>query len=366
MITLSIFLIFIGLIITAVGGFIFNTYSEKNTNASFNEAKGERKEISSKLDIEFENAKQVITKHRESLESKLENETNTIIDELNIKSKEANLALENLKNQSNIASKAISEEIVDLKLQTEKELERLSYPIPSSLYPTSISINIKPEGFNEAIEEIRTKYGTHDLNAEHLGKDKFAKKGMDLKSDDFDLGLFDNINNKTLTVGMQFGDENGTFGGNKGIYWRFQKQVQLNNQDVHIQYIIDNRKEEREYFNLIIGNNTYSIPQSGRLRLFSGISSAKDLCGQKVYLKIQFDQNQLLMPPIVTFNHLLFKDNYSREYMIEIDGVKTIRHDLSKAREEQKKIKGMATIVSRLPKYWDDTYVVGTLKCISI
>ncbi|MEX0314385.1 MAG: hypothetical protein AB3N18_09425, partial [Allomuricauda sp.] len=290
--------------------------------------------------------------------------TTSIIEELNVKSKEASDALDNLKSESNRASQSIANEIESIREKTEAELEKLSYPIPSDLFATSISINIKPEGLSEFLEPIRTKYNTHNLDAEHLSKEKFAKTNRSITPSEIDNGIFEIFENKTLSVLLQFGDDNGPFGGKEGISWRFTTKVSISNADTHLLYFIDNQSEQKEYFRFMIGNNTYIIKQTGRLRLYKGISSVKEICGKKFYLSYQFDNDQRLLPPVSTLDYLYFKDDNSREYFVEVNGTKTIKHPyytleqmLEQRKNPSKKIEPSS--------YFGITYVTGILKCLS-
>ena len=93
MITTSIFLIFIGLIISAIGGFLYNTYSTASTNDSFKDAQEERSDLKNKLNDEFQKTSEEMRLHKDSLNDKVEKEAIAIISELKAKSQEANKSL---------------------------------------------------------------------------------------------------------------------------------------------------------------------------------------------------------------------------------------------------------------------------------
>lgn len=357
MITASIFLIFIGLIISAIGGFLYNTYSTSSTNDSFKNAQDERSQLKNKLNEEFINNSEEMRLHKDSLNEKVEKEANAIISELKVKSKEANKSLENLKEQSDKATSAVSNEVKKLKDVTETELKKLSYPIPSELSATDIIVFIKPNGLEEFLPELREKYKTESLLTEHKGKGKYRNVNFSLLDNKTNPKLLSLFEGETLNISCQIGDENGPFKNKKSKFiWELNTVITLDNKETHLLYFVDYEKEPSDYIRFSLGN-TKKLIQNSKLRLYSGISSALELCGQRVYLGFQIGNNQMFLSPRIELKHLGFRDNNSKDYYIEFDGTFTVRDSNAEIKKRSPHL--------NIPPYNEITYITGHIRCVS-
>lgn len=112
----------IGLIISAIGIMAFRYYSGKKSEQSFALAANEMSGLKDKVKTEFESTINEIQAQKVNINSKIEVEALSIIDELREKSKIANVAIESLRKESNKASEVIAEEVGKIKEFTEIQL----------------------------------------------------------------------------------------------------------------------------------------------------------------------------------------------------------------------------------------------------
>ena len=194
---------------------------------------------------------------------------------------------------------------------------------------------------------------------EHKGKGEYLNVNFPLINNEINQNLLSIFDGQTINISCQIGDENGPFINQKRkLIWELKTKISLANNDTHFLYFIDYENETSEFFRLSLGNSNKLIQES-KLRLFSGISSAIELCGQQVYIGFQIGNNQTLLPPTIELKGLAFKDNNSREYYIEFDEPKTIRKNRSKINEQIKKVNPE----QNLPTYFEFTYLSGKIKC---
>ena len=240
-----------------------------------------------------------------------------------------------------------------------RETTKLSYPLPSELFCTDLIILIKPEGLNKYLPELREKFKTDSLLAEHKGKGEYLNVNFPLINNEINQNLLSVFDGQTINITCQIGDENGPFiNQNRKLIWELKTEISLTNSETHFLYFVDYENEPSEFFRLSMGNSK-KIIQNSKLRLFSGISSAIELCGQRVYISFQIGNNQTLLPPIIEFKDLAFTDNNSREYYIEFDEPITVRKNRSKINEQIKKV----IPEQNLPAYIEFTYLTGRIKC---
>lgn len=358
MITISIIITALGLIIAAVGVAFFRHFSGLKTEQSFEDATEERKKLKENMNTEFEKTLVEMEQHKDSLNKKIEDETTEIISQLKDKSLEAKQALDNLKEQSNKATKEISTEVTKLKETTEKELEKLSFPLPSSFSSSSLTFIIKTEGLEKYLAEIREKFKTDSLLEERYQKGEYWKQSFPLLRDEINSELIDIFDEKEIFVSMQIGDANGPFSNeNRNLIWTFTSKISFTDEPTNLLYYLDYKKEPKEYFKLTLGGNAKRIDSNGKLRLFSGLKSALELCGKTVHLSFQIGDNQILFPPIASIKHISFRDNNSKDYRIDFKGITTIRHS------NEEFIKSAPDL--NIPSYHETKLLTGKIKCLS-
>lgn len=373
MITISIYLIFIGLIITAIGGLIYNYKSTESTNTSFKTAEEQRNELTNKMNQEFQTASKEMQMHKESLNAKVEKEAMTIITELKEKSLKANQALDNLKNQSENASMKISQEVNNLQETTEKHLTKLSYPLPNKLFIENLQIIIEPEVFEKFLPEIRKNLNTfpvsisptkeNNLPAGQLPPKEELIYSYQLQPNKYNKELQNIFEGKLFKINFIMGDDLSYLYDdfNKNIMSaHFETILSLENYNSTLHYKIDYTKGGKESFVLNLFNSGSDKNQSNSLKFINGVFSAKELCNKKVWIFINIDNNLNLRAPNVSVNHLSLKDNNSKDYKIEVLGFKSFdnnhRRDFLKTHYPN----------SSFPdSFFIETYISGLFKCES-
>ncbi len=346
MIIFSICLIALGVIFAAATG-IYNLYNYLETNKAFEDAKTDRSALKTKLDVEFEKASEELHEHKNELNEKVENEANKIIEELRLKASEVGKSMVKLKEEVNDANK----EINSLKLLSEQKFLELSYPLPTSFTATSIITNFETDIVSDQLNAIREKFKT--VNPDEVNYDRVHG---DIDRENLDETLIESIRQSSLSMNLQLGDENGPFYKNsKNIIWLFETKLDLDNNNTLFQYDFNKIPNPNEEIKLIINDNDGVIANS-RLRTISGISSAKEICGKKVFISLSITGALKLGIPKVIISQLLFRDEYNREYMVEFEGVQFVKFNDS------------ATINKASNKSMDvgQYFLVGKLKCLSI
>ncbi|WP_400079354.1 hypothetical protein [Winogradskyella sp. R77965] len=241
-------------------------------------------------------------------------------------------------------------------------MEKLSYPLPSDLRATTLSMNIKQEALEEYLPNLRNIFDTDSLLNEHHGQGKYAHTNRSLKHKEVSSELLDNFDNKLIHISLQIGDENGPYSNEKRkLIWTFKTHISLQSDKTHLLYFLDYINNPKEFFRLGIGSNPSGerIDSDGSLRLFSGLKSAMDLCGQTVYLGIQIGDSQILKPPMLSIRSLSFRDNFSRDYNVEFTGTYTSRSYLRNEKFDK------LFPDNKMPDYIDTIYLKGKIKCQS-
>lgn len=250
-----------------------------------------------------------------------------------------------------------SEQTNRIEETLDRETNNLSYPLPSELKCTDLIVTIKPEGLNKYLPALREKFNSDSLLKQHHGKGEFLNVNFPLKPKEVNDELIETFQDKEIHISLQIGDEKGPFNNeNRKLVWTFNARTSLDDANTHLLYFLDYENEQKEYFRFSLGNGK-RIDSNGELRLFSGLKSALELCGQTVHLSFQIGNNQTLFPPIISIKHLAFRDNNSKDYYIEFDGFTTVRHSNEGIMKRSPDLK--------IAPYHDVIFLTGKIKCSS-
>ena len=236
----------------------------------------------------------------------------------------------------------------DLAIQLSKSSEKLSLPLPNELKIIGLTLTFQSEGLKKFLPELRNKLRQKKKTGVwmHSG----TEIGFQLHDGQYNAELQNLFDEKRLVIQLSMGDD---------IYWGFHTKMSLNNNSSFSYNII--KSNSKEYFSLNLRNESLGKPhQLSEIRVFNGLSSAKDLCDKKVYIFIvaggigTSNGDQEFRPPIVSINQLTLRDNNNKYYDVKITGFKTKHDDIL-----AKKFSGYDK------PYFDTTYITGIFKCKS-
>jgi len=345
-----------GAVALAFGIWTFRHYSMKKASTRHLELQSDIKKVDSTMtqgiegiDMEFKNTIEEIQKQKNLISTKIEKETNSVIDELKLKSSKANNALEELKKQSDEASNVVSNEVNKLQEFTKKGISKLSYPLPNELRPIGLSITVNSDGIKKYLPELQQINKIDDSTLKRYREQKRSLTtglGYANVSDEI-MNMFEG---KTITVIIDSGPLHAQ---NREFLWRFDAKISLkDNMTSSLHYRVDYAQEEPDNLDLQLSQIKKS-EQSSLLRFYGGLSSALELCNKKVWIYIALDGTELEIP-IISINRLSFKDNNSKDYSIIITGIETLYHEIPALPK--------ANIPART---MGSTYVVGQINCLS-
>lgn len=332
----------IGSVLVAFGIWTLTHYSGKKNSTQHLETQTGLQKVDSSItkgiegiDKEFQNTIQEIQNQKKILSTKIEKETNLVIDELKLKSDDANKALEGLKKQSDEASKDIS---------------KLSFPLPNKLIPSQLTIVVNSDGIKKFLPELRKlapkvdesmieKYGIENI-------DPTVGLGYGFVSDEV-MNVFDG---KIITINVNILDNSVIKKMKRKFMWYFDVKVSLKNKEGS--FLSFEQKYAKGTEDLVL--QLYQINNSelrNNIKSFGGISSALELCDKKVWISISLDGRGVEIP-IYSLSRLSFKDNNSKDYEILITGTEVRQFEVP-------------SVGNKPAQTFDSTYMTGIINCLS-
>lgn len=289
------------LIFSAISIFFFRYYSGKKNEKNFNQ-------IGTQITSEVNKAINEIDTTKEALKLKLSTEVEVLIDELKNNAKSANIALENLKDETTSLVKDVKEELTELKVETTKTLNEIKNPIGTIFRLSSFKFKIPRENMLD-LDNHLTETGELEQTINMLRNDNVKMGSITIKNESIPKEIHETFKKfkwLKLRVVQKVAEDINT--SNQLISIQFDSSPSYNiklSQEVNSEYVLGD-------FIWSIGNDEII---SSFVRKTKEIETRDDLCNKLVLIETEFEDYHYSNKPFdLEVSRLYITDNHLNTY----------------------------------------------------
>jgi|10_taG_2_1085330.scaffolds.fasta_scaffold02452_6 hypothetical protein len=225
----------------------------------------------------------------------------------------------------------ISNKEVDANLKardtvTQKNLKRLSHPLPKELTIKDFSVRMDTSVFGRYLPAFRRLYANR-LNVmkvySSVKRDTLVFSKLPLNPSGFKDNFIDFLEGKDLDLTIVVGDN--LFEQNEEIHkydliWNISSKISFEHKQHHLSYFVDHLDGDKEYLQIeYIGSENDNRLTRNNIKFRNGISSSLDLCGKQVDVIVRLNGNKKkqINPTQLFFGTINFVDDHQKEYRIK-------------------------------------------------
>lgn len=223
---------------------------------------------------------------------------------------------------TDISNKELDTNLKTTSSDTQRNLKRLSHPLPKKLTVKEFSVRMDTSVFGHYLPDFRRLYA-RGLNVMKVysPQDTLEYSKLPLNPSGFKDNFIDFFEGKDLDLTIVVGEN--LFEQNEELHkydliWNISSEILFKSKQHYLSYFVDHLDGDKEYLQIeYIGlENDYPLKRNN-IKFRNGISSSLDLCNKQVDVEVRLDGNKKITSTQLSFGFVNFMDDNQKEFGID-------------------------------------------------
>lgn len=225
---------------------------------------------------------------------------------------------------TDISNKEVDANLKAIDTVTQKNLKRLSHPLPKELTVKEFSVRMDTSVFVRYLPDLRRLY-SRGLNVMKVysPQDTLLYSKLPLNPSGFKDNFIDFFEGKDLDLTIVVGEN--LFEQNEELHkydliWNISSEILFKSKQHYLSYFVDHLDGDKEYLQIeYISLENDNPLKRNDIKFRNGISSSLDLCNKQVDVEIRLDgnKNKQITSTKLSFGFINFMDDNQKEFGID-------------------------------------------------